>query len=421
MTTDYSNRASEQEAWSLPQWLTYLESIHPHNIDMGLERVLQVVKRLGLDFSASKIVTVAGTNGKGTTCTIIEQGALLAGKTVGVYSSPHLLDYKERVRVGGVMLSDQAHCAAFAKVEKAREDISLTYFEFGTLAAMQILADMKLDILLLEVGLGGRLDAVNVLDADIAVITSIDIDHQAWLGDSRETIATEKAGIFRQGGYAVIGEPNPPNSLIEISQQLGLNALWQGRDFSFRQDNNHWCWQSAARTIDNIPLPQIPMQNASTALAVMTWLSLSLSDEQIRQLVEKTSMPGRCQVLQSGPTVMVDVAHNPEASRYLARKIKGMTYRRLYLVAAMLEDKDIHNSLLPLFELDGSWLVGSLDVPRGASSTKLKSVLAGQQIVLEFDTVLGAYQQALTLADKNDLIVVFGSFFTVAQVVQATK
>jgi dihydrofolate synthase/folylpolyglutamate synthase len=420
--TDLScHQVSKQGTWSLDQWLSYVESIHPLNIELGLDRVNQVFARLQLDFTHSKIVTVAGTNGKGTTCTMLEQAALLAGNRVAVYCSPHLLDYKERVRINGELLTNAQHCAAFARVEQARAEVSLTYFEFGTLAAMVLIAEANTDISLLEVGLGGRLDAVNILDPHIAVITSIDLDHQAWLGDSRELIAIEKAGIFRESAVAVIGESNPPTSLLKRARELNLQAYWQGKEFTYQANTSDWCWQSAKRILDKLPLPQIPMQNASTALKVMELLEFKLSDGQLAQLLKQTAMAGRGQIIQSKPWIMLDVAHNPEATRYLAKKIAAMQYNKLHLVAGMLADKDIEQSLSPMLQLDADWYVGSLHVPRGAKSMALKSVLAGQKKVLDFDSVSQAYAKALDSAEDDDLIVVFGSFFSVAQVMQVTQ
>lgn len=420
--TDLSTyQVSLQETWSLDQWLSYLEAIHPVNIELGLDRVNQVFARLDLIFAHSKIVTVAGTNGKGTTCTMLEQAALLAGNTVGVYCSPHLLDYKERVRINGELLNDVQHCKAFARIEQARGEVSLTYFEFGTLAAMVLIAEANTDITLLEVGLGGRLDAVNILDPQIAVITSIDLDHQAWLGDSRELIAIEKAGIFREAGVAVIGEPDPPQSLLKRAKELKLEAYWQGKEFSYHSNTSDWCWQSASRILNELPLPQIPMQNASTALKVIELLGFDLNDEQLVKLVKQTSMAGRSQIIRHKPCVMLDVAHNPEATEYLAKKIASMQYNRLHLVVGMLADKDIRRSLLPLMALDAQWYVGSLQVPRGANGMALKSVLATEKKVLDFDSVSQAYEKAVDCAENDDLIVVFGSFFSVAQVMQATQ
>lgn len=421
MTDLSSHQVSLQETWSLDQWLSYLETIHPSNIELGLDRVNQVFARLDIAFVHSKIITVAGTNGKGTTCTMLEQAALLAGNTVAVYCSPHLLDYKERVRINGRLLGDDKHCQAFSRIEKARADVSLTYFEFGTLAALVLIAEANTDIILLEVGLGGRLDAVNILDPDIAVITSIDLDHQAWLGDSRELIAIEKAGIFRESGVAVIGEANPPASLLKRADELKLEAYWQGKEFSYQANKNAWCWQSAGRILQKLPVPQIPMQNASTALKVIELLAFKLNNEQLVSLIKQTSMVGRSQIIRHKPCVMLDVAHNPEATGYLAKKIAEMQYNRLHLVAGMLADKDIEQSLLPLMALEANWYVGSLNVPRGAKSVALKSVLAAQKKVLDFDSVSQAYEKAVDCAENDDLIVVFGSFFSVAQVMQATQ
>ncbi|MFS1704759.1 Mur ligase family protein, partial [Alteromonas sp. AMM-1] len=253
---------------TLTQWLAYLESIHPTAIDMGLDRVKQVAATLNIHFN-SRVVIVGGTNGKGTTCALMEQALLRSGRTVGVYSSPHLLDYRERVRVQGELPDEAVFCTAFQQVEKARGSISLTYFEFGTLAAMLMLMQAELDVVILEVGLGGRLDATNIVETDCAVITSIGLDHQDWLGDTREKIATEKAGIIRQTGKVVIGEPQPPETLIDAVKQKQANALWQGKDFSISETaQGLLLLHPDGRTIA-LPDTVIPANNVATAFATL--------------------------------------------------------------------------------------------------------------------------------------------------------
>lgn len=421
MTVSHSSSASSIEARSLADWLKHLGVLHPKNIELGLDRVAQVYQRLKLDFSANTVVTVAGTNGKGTTCVMLEQASLVAGKTVAVYSSPHLLDYRERVRVNGAMLDESAHCQAFATVEVARGDIALTYFEFGTLAALQLMHEAKVDILLLEVGLGGRLDAVNVVDPDIALITSIDLDHQDWLGDTIEQIAREKAGIFRANGVAVIGEPRPMQALTDAVNDLHVRATWQGRDFHFSQTDNEFNWSNGDLELTNLPLPQIPLQNASSALQVIQLLKFNLDQQQLEHVLAHSHLPGRQQLLQCAPDVLLDVAHNPHATGHLVSQIDRTRYQQIYLVVGMLIDKDIASSLAPFYSLDANWFVGTLDVPRGANSNELKSVLRGQQKVLEFATISQAYLNALASAGKDDLVVVFGSFFTVAEVIKLNQ
>lgn len=426
MSEPTMHQASEKEAWTLKQWLQYLEQIHPTNIDMGLDRVAVVFQNLNISFSERTVITVAGTNGKGTSCALIEQALLASDKSVAVFSSPHLMDYRERVRVAGDMLTAKAHCQAFLKVEQARENISLTYFEFGTLAALQLIADSDADYALLEVGLGGRLDAVNIVSPNIAVITSIDLDHQDWLGDTRELIAVEKAGIFRPNIPAVIGEPLPPITLTQATIDYQVKSLWQGVDFQFNLDSQGFHWQGVNSQYQDLPIPNIPAQNASTALQVIDLLNLELNHEQMVDVFKHTCLPGRRQIIQTQPTVMLDVAHNPQATALLASDIAKQGYNRVIAVVAMLADKDIKASLLPMLSVVSQWHCATLQVPRGASSDKLVLALRSEQLrseqlrseqkVLNFDSVKAAYLNALETAQKDDLIIVFGSFFTVVDI-----
>jgi dihydrofolate synthase/folylpolyglutamate synthase len=416
MSAQNTHKAAAQAAWSLDQWLNYLSEIHPANIELGLERVALVFDKLNLDLSDKTIITVAGTNGKGTTCAMIEQALLLQGKTVAVFSSPHLLDYRERVRIGGNMLSAALHCQAFIDIEQARQDISLTYFEFGTLQALQLMAASQAEFLILEVGLGGRLDAVNIVDADIAVITSIDLDHQEWLGHTREAIATEKAGIFRSGIPVIIGEPEPPLTLHDAANKLQVTASWQGQQFDYQLSESGFNWHNDSYQFANLANPLIPAQNASTALQVLSMLDVPLNPIFINQLFARTKLAGRRQIICQAPTIMLDVAHNPHATRLLAKEIGQQAYRQVIAVVGMLADKDIQQSLVPLVDKVDSWYCATLQVPRGAKAKQLVSVLSQGKLVLEFDSVTQAYQTACDNAHKEDLILVFGSFYTVAEV-----
>ena len=421
MTNLSSKQASDYEAWSLNEWLDHLSALHPKNIEMGLGRVINVFEQLDISFSNQIVVTVAGTNGKGTTCAFIEQACLAAGKKVGVYSSPHLIDYTERVRINGVDGSEQAHCRAFQAVERARGEIPLTYFEFGTLAGLKFIHDANVDIALLEIGLGGRLDAVNVVSPDIAVITSIDLDHQDWLGDTKELVAAEKAGIMRPNIPVVIGESVKYHALIDAVASNEASAWWQRQDFEYQVENDVMTWTNHDVSYLHLPLPHIPMQNVSTGLQVLQILELGLTEEQIAHVIKGTRVPGRCQILSQSPKVMVDVAHNPHATGYLLSQIAKCDYNNLFLVVGMLKDKDIKASLADFSQLGAQWMLGGLDVPRGATAGEIKSVLDEQQKVLEFSTVAQAFEKANALAHEQDLIVVFGSFFTVSDILRLTN
>ncbi|GGD67234.1 bifunctional tetrahydrofolate synthase/dihydrofolate synthase [Lacimicrobium alkaliphilum] len=401
-------------------WLTYLESIHPSSIDMGLERIRLVFDRLALDFNQTHIITVAGTNGKGTTCAMIEQGLLLAGKSTAVYSSPHLLDYRERVRINNALLSEQDHCLAFARVEQARGDISLTYFEFGTLAALVLIAQSRPDYVILEVGLGGRLDAVNILDAGIAVITTIGLDHQDYLGTDREQIGAEKAGILRQGCAVVIGEPDPPQSLINAVDTASARAFWQGREFSFQINNSEFVWCSDKRVKLTASIPAIPPANAATALQVLELTGL-IDNIDLPHLLAQISLPGRCQLFASRPDVLLDVAHNPQAVAFLCQQIKLRNWKRLHLVVGMLADKDIQGCLELLTDFNPQWYLADLSGPRAAKAEKLASCLVEQHNVSTYKSVRRAYQQARSNAAEDDMILVFGSFLTLAEVMESDE
>ncbi|MBD3584157.1 bifunctional tetrahydrofolate synthase/dihydrofolate synthase [Salinimonas sp. HHU 13199] len=417
-----SSTSAKPQNKTLTEWLSYLESIHPSVIELGLNRIKLVADRLNLDFSDKTVITVAGTNGKGTTCRFLEQACLSKGKTTGVYSSPHLLEYQERVRINNVSAQSQALCAAFATIEEAREDISLTYFEFGTLAALLLMKQADVDILILEVGLGGRLDATNIIDADLAVITTIDLDHQDWLGDTRDAIAREKAGIMRSNGKAVIGEPEPPQSLRDVVESLSVSARWAGQDFYTQQHDETWSWISDDCRIDDLPTPRIPIQNVATALAALQILDLLPAPSAVRELAAAVSLPGRLETIALLPRVVVDVGHNPQAMAALRRWIASQPYHKLHFVAGMLKDKSIKATLAELNGLSARWFLGTTKGPRGAASRLLQENLdkSEQNQSNCYNSVGEAYAQAINEADERDLIIVFGSFLTVADVMHST-
>ena len=404
------------QSQSLSDWLSYLEKIHPSVIDLGLHRVGLVADRLGLRQLPATVVTVGGTNGKGTTCALLEAIYRAAGYRVGVYSSPHLLRYNERVRIQGQDASDAELCQAFAAVEAARGEVSLTFFEFGTLAALWLFRAAAPDLVLLEVGLGGRLDATNLVESDLAVVTSIALDHCDWLGDTREAIASEKAGIYRPGKPAISGEPNPPVTLAQTAQAIGAKLLQVGADFRRDEAEAVWHFQGARQQWRELPYPELPLDNAVTALAVVEQLSLPIDSAAIRTGLAGARLAGRMQLLRTQPQVTLDVAHNPHSAHYLARQLaaRGKVGRRL-AVAGMLKDKDIRQTLGELIELVDLWFLADLHGARAALAQELSAVLPSESARHCYASVADAYREALATAQEQDEIIVLGSFHTVAE------
>ncbi|PJG57389.1 bifunctional tetrahydrofolate synthase/dihydrofolate synthase, partial [Aeromonas cavernicola] len=381
------------------------------------ERVGTVARRMSLTQLPCKVITVAGTNGKGSSCAMAASILLAAGYQVGVYSSPHLLRFTERVRVNGQELADSDHCAAFAEVEVARGEIALTFFEFATLAALWLFRRAAPDVLLLEVGLGGRLDATNVVESDVAMITSIALDHCDWLGDTREAVAVEKAGVYRAGKPAISGEPNPPVTIANEAQRLGASLRQVGVDFSGTEHEFSWDYQGL-NLWRNLPKPVLPLMNAVTVLAALESLGLPLAESAIRDGLANARLAGRMQPLQSAPLVIVDVAHNPHSAAYLAAQLGNIPctgVRRA--VVGMLKDKDMAGSLTELDGLIDSWYLASLNGPRAATAAQLATALGNRMTqVQQFDSVTAAYQCALAAAGADDIVIVFGSFYTVADI-----
>ncbi len=408
---------------TLAEWLAHTEQLHAQTIDMGLARVSRVRDALGL-YPAFPIITVAGTNGKGSTCALLAACLSAAGFSVGVYSSPHLVRYNERVRVGAAFASDQSLCDAFAKVEAARGDQSLTPFEFGTLAAMQVFIDTPLDVAILEVGLGGRLDAVNLFDPDCAVITSIAIDHEAWLGNTREAIGFEKAGVFRKGRPAICADPDPPATIATVAHHLGAHLLQIHQDFSYHVDADHWSFILGKRTWEGLPLLKLSgtfqYRNAAAALAALACLEarLPVSLAALREGLQSATLPGRFQQVSRAPLVILDVAHNPHAAAELASNLRAMPCQgKTWAVFGMLHDKDIAGVVAAMDPLIDAWCVAGINERRGATLQKLEEVLkAAHGEVRGFASLEAAYQGALNLAKAEDRIVVFGSFITVGAV-----
>ncbi|RYC42968.1 bifunctional tetrahydrofolate synthase/dihydrofolate synthase [Pectobacterium zantedeschiae] len=401
----------------LVTWLHYLEHLHAQAIDLGLDRVKQVAEHLQLLQPAATIFTVAGTNGKGTTCCTLESILLAAGLRVGVYSSPHLVRYTERVRIQGNELSEAQHTQAFAEIEAGRGAVSLTYFEFGTLSALQLFKQANLDVVILEVGLGGRLDATNIVDADVSVVTSIAIDHTDWLGNDRESIGREKAGIFRQGRPAVVGEPDMPGTIADVAAEKDALLRRRGRDWEFSVQRETWSWQDKLRELSRLPLPNVPLPNAATALAALHYSSLNVSEEAIRQGLRRAALPGRFQIVQESPRLILDVAHNPHAAAYLAKRLAELPKTgKVRAVIGMLSDKDIAGTLAHLTPLIDEWYCAPLEGPRGATVQQITEHLMRSQ---SFPDVVTAWQQAMSEATEQDIVIVCGSFHTVAHVMEA--
>ncbi len=398
----------------LAAWLSYLENLHSKAIDMGLERVSQVAARLDVLKPAPFVFTVAGTNGKGTTCRTLESMLMAAGYKVGVYSSPHLVRYTERVRVQNAELAESAHTAAFAEIEAARGDISLTYFEYGTLSALWLFKQAQLDVVILEVGLGGRLDATNIVDPDVAVVTSIALDHTDWLGPDRESIGREKAGIFRAGKPAIVGEPDMPHSIADVAQEKG--ALLQRRDVDWRYSvtESGWRFEDAKGALENLPLPQVPQPNAATALAALRASGLTVNEQAIRDGIQQAILAGRFQIVSESPRLILDVAHNPHAAAYLAGRLKSLPKTgRVLAVIGMLHDKDIGGTLACMESVVDSWYCAPLEGPRGATAEQLMQHLGQGQ---SFASVELAWRAAMADARPEDTVLVCGSFHTVAHV-----
>ncbi|MDG6828153.1 bifunctional tetrahydrofolate synthase/dihydrofolate synthase [Glaesserella parasuis] len=416
---------------SLETWLSYLEKSHFKPIDMGLERIRKVAEELDLLKPAPYVITVAGTNGKGSTCKLLEIALLKTGLKVGVYSSPHLIHYNERVRIQGQAVGNADLIATFDYIEQ-HKSASLTYFEFGTLAALDLFRKAKVDVAILEVGLGGRLDATNIVDPDFAVITSIDIDHVEFLGDNREAIGREKAGIFRPNIPVVIGESDCPQSILDHAKELQCHVFRRDIDWKFSVESDRLQWQSKTKSL-TVPLPKIPQPNCATALAVLTQLPFELSDEILVQAVAEAQMTARFQLLgeqdfatfsQNRPLaqVIIDVGHNPHAARYLADRLAEWIQpnRKIYAVFSALVDKDLSGIVEPLEELIDEWHCAGLQGYRGQSGAEVKNKLLTalpNAKAVAYENVIEASQVLFETASEQDIILVFGSFHTVADFV----
>ena len=421
---------------TLAEWLAHCERLHPKTIDLSLERVQRVRARLSVDF-ACPVFTVAGTNGKGSTCAMLEAILRASGYRVGVYTSPHLVHFEERCRVDGEMIEAAQLLPHFAAVEAARADETLTYFEFTTLVILRLLAGAELDAVVLEVGLGGRLDAVNLIDTDCAILTSIDLDHMDYLGPDRESIGREKAGILRPGRPAIVADPLPPRSVLDQAREIGADLWRAGIDFNFQGDPQQWGWAGRARRHHGLAYPALrganQLLNASGVLAALEAMRprLPVTAQAVRNGLAMVELPGRFQIVPGEPTLVLDVAHNPHAVSTLTANLDQMGYHpRTHAVFGAMKDKDIESMFARMLVLVDRWYFSALPTPRAASVEELVArharALAARPAGLAplpphephgtYSAPRTALLAALDAADPADRIVVFGSFFTVGGV-----
>ena len=409
---------------TLADWLIYLESLHPKTIALGLDRVNQVKQRLNLKV-AFTIITVGGTNGKGSTCAILECILHAAGYRTGLYTSPHLLRYNERVRIDTNQATDERLCAAFVAVEAARGDVALTYFEFGTLAAIWLFSQENIDVAVLEVGLGGRLDAVNVFDADCAIVVSVGLDHTEYLGKTVAAIAIEKAHIYRNRKPAIFADHAAPATLVNHANAIAADLLIHGTDFGFETQDTQWQFWGRRGKHHGLPYPALrgrqQLYNASAALAALDELKtrLPVALQDIKRGLLEVDLPGRFQVLPGQPTIILDVAHNPAAVTVLVEQLRTMgRFSQTHAVFGMLKDKDIASVIALIKDQIHHWHLGAIDAPRGTTAADLLMLLRQQQPDVNadcYDSIGLAYEAACRRAKQNDRILVFGSFFTVAE------
>jgi len=410
----------------LEDWLEWQQSLHPRVIDLGLERVKRVLTALHPGYRPPLTITVGGTNGKGSCIALLEAILRAQGICTGSYTSPHILRYNERIQVDGRPLSDEKICDAFARIDAVRGDSTLSFFEFGTLAALDLFAQAKVEVQLLEVGLGGRLDAVNIVDADVAIITSIDIDHKGWLGETREAIGAEKAGILRHACPAVLGDRAPPRSLLEHAWNLGVRLQRLGRDFDCQRVGEHWDWISSVRSFKDLPLPALlgrqQLDNAATVIAALMQLEnrLKIDESAIRRGLQTTRLQGRYQAISGCPDILLDVAHNPQAAGLLAEYVKErFPGRRVLALFTVMADKDIEGIVERMKSLVNVWALAPLpDNPRTASETSILQAFEAIGTVRPlsgFDGWRSGLEALRQHARDEDLIIIFGSFFLISE------
>lgn len=430
---------TQQNTYTLTQWLAHCEQLHPQGvqgIELGLDNIKAVAARMhaghGVRFTCP-VFTVAGTNGKGSTCAMLESILRRAGYRTGLFTSPHFINFNERCQIDNAPVADAVLAAHFAAVEQARGDVPLSYFEFTTLAVLDGLANSQLDAVILEVGLGGRLDAVNIIDADCAIITNIDIDHTSYLGDTKAAIAQEKAGIMRAHAPVIIADAKAPHTLLEHAQAIGADAWLAGQDFTVHNDRQQWAWTGRNRRYSGLAWPALrgkhQLNNAAGVLAAIAAMHhvLPVTAQAIRNGLAMVSATGRFQVLPGQPAIVLDVAHNPHAAKNLAHNLDDMGfYPTTHAVFGAMQDKDTAAILQNTHALIDHWYFADLPTPRAANANALQAQLAQinpnsthQNTSQIFATPQQAMQAAVDAADSADRIVVFGSFYTVGGVLAA--
>ncbi|MDP3618909.1 MAG: bifunctional tetrahydrofolate synthase/dihydrofolate synthase [Ramlibacter sp.] len=414
---------------TLQDWLAHCDSLHPKTIELGLDRVRAVAGRMGLKFDCP-VITVAGTNGKGSTCAMLEAILLQAGYRTGVYTSPHLVHFEERCRIHGEIVKGDALVAHFAKVELARADVTLTYFEFTTMAILSLMAASGIDVAILEVGLGGRLDAVNIIDTDCAVITSVDLDHMEFLGTDRETIGREKAGILRTGKPAIVSDPVPPQSVIDHATEIDADLWLPGRDFNYSGDKQQWAWAGRGRRYAGLAYPALrganQLVNASGVLAALESLRprLPVNAQAIRNGLAMVELPGRFQIVPGQPMLVLDVAHNPHSVAALAANLDAMGFfPTTHAVFGAMADKDLAAMFARLGPIIDRWYFSDLPTARAESAANLLAQWKAQEKRTDvagstWQSPMEALQAAVAAAAPTDRIAVFGSFYTVGGVLQ---
>ena len=424
-------RQEDMRFQTLDEWLAWQEGLHFTAIELGLDRCYSVAENMGLLHPNYTVISVAGTNGKGSSAKMLESILIHAGYVTGCYTSPHLIRYNERIQINGQEAPDDELCEAFDRIDQARSDTSLTYFEFGTLAALDIFQRSEVEIVILEVGLGGRLDAVNCLDADVALVATIDIDHENWLGSDRNSIAREKAGIFRTSAPAICSDPNPPESLVQYAESLGTPLYLQPRDYQYQITGETWSWQSPLVSFNDLPNPAqynaSLLQNAAGVLMALTILSnrFPINLEAIKKGLREFKLDGRFQIVPDKAQIVLDVAHNRQGARTLVENLKQFTIDgETHVLIGMLKDKDRIAIFRELDEITDAWHIVTLQDSRGAHCQTLAnevSEIGSKARVCCYDSVPEALDTIRNIVNSQDRIVVTGSFLTVGAVIAHLK